>query len=126
MNRVRSFLLVCSALPVAALACGVCVEDKVAATYDHAVVARAIADRRVVVFAAITGQADGRTLAAVARRATSGVPGVERGSVRVAVDPIAISFALDPRVSTAERALAAIERRAANPGWKLVLLRVIE
>jgi hypothetical protein len=34
-----------------AMACGVCLEDKVAATYDYALVQRALAQQRVVVFA---------------------------------------------------------------------------
>ena len=37
-------------------ACGVCIEDKVAATYDHAIVHQAIASHRQVIFVALEGR----------------------------------------------------------------------
>src|SRR5215470_13558454 len=42
-------------LPATASACGACIEDKIAATYDHALIDRAIASHRQVVFVAIEG-----------------------------------------------------------------------
>lgn len=109
----------------AASACGVCVEDKVAATYDHAVVARAPARGQVVVFAEPRGggEAGGvaRRLAAAAARAK----GVDPASVRASAGPASLSFALDPRVATPAQALAAIARAARMPGLELAELRVI-
>jgi hypothetical protein len=109
------------AVPGAALACGVCVEDKVAATYDYDVVQRAAARHHVVVFAAVEAPADPRVL----RRAAAKVPGVERASVRAADSPRALSFALDPRKSNPLAALAAIEREPALKGVRLTLIQVM-
>ena len=40
-------------VPIVALACGACVEDMVAANYDHAIVDAAIAKHQPVVFVAV-------------------------------------------------------------------------
>jgi len=109
-----------------ALACGVCIEDRVAATYDHAVITKAAAEHRVVVFAAVDGQGPASALAASAQRAAGQAAGVDRASVRSAAEPAAaVSFALDPRTQTPEAALAAIARSSAQKGMMLTLLRVV-
>jgi hypothetical protein len=112
------------ALPLAARACGACVEDKVAAAYDHAVVSSALARRRVVVFAGLEGPREGAVLAAAARRAAGRVDGIERASVRGAAEPAVVSFVLDPAVRAPESALRAIQQRA-SPGLRVSLLRVL-
>lgn len=106
-------------------ACGVCVEDKVAVTYDHAVVVRAAAQKHVVVFASIDGMGGAEDLARDASAAAKRVPGVDRDSVRSASAPVALSFALDPAARSPESAVAEVERRAKSPGLKLSVLRVI-
>jgi len=45
-------------VPAAGMACGVCLEDKVASAYDHALASRAIAAGRVVVFAEVVGKGE--------------------------------------------------------------------
>lgn len=119
----RALALVSLALlaPAAALACGTCVEDKIAATYDWDVVQQASARRHVVVFAAVEAPADSRALAKAAAR----VPGVDRASVRTASSPRALSFALDPRRASPAAALAAIERAPGLGGVRLTLVRVM-
>ncbi len=120
------------ALPLAVLvwagavhACGVCLEDQVASTYDHAVVTRALAAHRVVVFAAVKGSAAPDALAAEARRAAAGVPGVERGSVRSAATAgAAVSFVVDPATTTPFAAIERIEKASRVPGLELAVLRV--
>jgi hypothetical protein len=119
----RLVLLMLFAFPGAGLACGVCAEDRIAATYDHAVVTQATAKGHVVVFAAIGGAGDRRALADAARRTAAGLGGVDRGTVRVSPEPAALSFALDPRIRTPQQALADIERAAR--GTKLGLLKVV-
>ena len=105
----------------AAFACGVCVEDKVAATYDYDVVQNASARHHVVVFAAVEAPADPRVLREAAARAK----GVDRGTPRAAANPRALSFALDPRRSSPLAALAAIEREPALHGVRLTLIQVM-
>jgi len=111
----------CAAFASSALACGVCVEDKIAATYDYDVVQRASARHHVVVFAAVESPADPEAL----RKAAARVKGVDRASVRAAANPRALSFALDPRAANPLAALASIEREPALAGVRLSLIRVM-
>ena len=73
-----------------AIACGVCLEDKVAATYDHALVARALAQHRVVVFAEPRSAVDERRLKAFAAAAAR-APGVESATVKTSAAPASVS-----------------------------------
>ena len=107
-----------------ASACGVCIEDKVAVTYDHEVVTRAVARHHVVVFAAIEGGTDANALARQVKAAAMRTRGVDRESVRSAAEPPAVSFALDPKVTSAEAAIVAVEKAAGMPRIKLALLRI--
>ncbi len=125
MTMRQGLVLALFAIASPALACGVCIEDKIAVTYDHAVVTRAAARHQVVVFAALDGFGDAQALARDARNAAAGVRGVDRDSVRAAAAPPALSFALDPSTQSAEAAMHQIEKRAATPGLKLTLLRVM-
>lgn len=119
-------LAVTLAASTVAMACGVCIEDSVAATYDHAVVTKAAAEHKVMVFAAVDGRGTAKALAATAQRAAEKVAGVDRASVRSAAEPAAaVSFALDPRAQTPEAALGAIAQSSAQKEMKLTLLRVV-
>lgn len=115
------FLAALAASASSAFACGVCVEDKVAATYDWDVVQKASARHHIVVFAAVEAPADPRVLREAAARAK----GVDRGTPRAAANPRALSFALDPRRSNPLAALAAIEREPGLHGVRLTLIRVM-
>ena len=75
-----------------AQACGYCVEDKIAAVYDHAVVSRAAAAKHQVVFMHVDGSATKQGLEQAATAA-----GADRGSVRVSADLLTVSFAFDPK-----------------------------
>lgn len=109
-------------LSTGAWSCGYCVEDKVAATYDHAVVTKAIGKGRVVVFAEVSGGGSPAALAGAARRAAARVREVDPGSVRVSQAPVTVSFAMSAAISPQE-ALGAAERAAG--GIKLTLLSVM-
>lgn len=125
--KARLGLLVATlAAGTAAFACGVCNEDKIAATYDHAVVTKAAAKHQVMVFAAVEGKGPAKALAASAQYAAGQVVGVDRASVRSAAEPAAVvSFVLDPRVQTPEAAIGAIAQRSTQKGMKLTLLKVV-
>lgn len=123
----RGLRAVCASLlvlPLAAQACGICLEDKVAATYDHEIVTKATASRNVVVFAAVEARVETAMLGRRLKSATSRVRGIDGASVRFAAAPPSLSFALDPKVRTPEDALAAVGKAAATPGLKLTLLKV--
>jgi hypothetical protein len=110
--------------PLLAWSCGVCDEDKVAATYDHRLISRAAAARQTVVFVAVDSpvepQAFARRVASVAPR----VRGVLRDSVRIAIAPVAFSFVLDPAVQTPANAVAEL-RRLLNVDSSLRILRIV-
>jgi hypothetical protein len=105
-----------------AQACGFCIEDKVAAAYDHAVVSRAREAGRVMVFAEVEGSGTAVDRVRAVRKAASRVKAIDASSIRVSEAPAMVSFALDARARTPEQALAATERGA--PGAHLTLLKV--
>lgn len=120
---VFSVLLAASA---AAYACGYCVEDKVAAVYDHSVVTRALAAKRVIVFFAIDGTlADAertrRSIEDIARSAR----GVDAASVRVSMELAALSLAFDPRRMTLAAVEKALDRRLAPLGLSLLTMKLM-
>lgn len=92
--------------PMASHACGACVEDNVAATYDHQVLTRAKAVGSVVVFCQVSAQFDAPQLVKSARR----VAGVSAQSVRTSNQPPALSFAFDPARQSPQAAVDAIGR----------------
>ena len=112
------------ALSPGAWACGYCVEDKVAATYDHAVVTKAIGSGRVVVFAEVSGGGSAAALSQAARRAAARVREVDPASVRVSQTPVTVSFVMNTAALSPGEALAAAERAAAGR-LKLTLLTVM-
>jgi hypothetical protein len=103
-----------------ALACGACAEDKVAATYDHAVMKSAAAQKKYVVFCDVQGQVPAERLRQVALK----VKGVDPSSVRTSADPSALSFALDAKVSLPEAAVAHISALL-EPQAKVLVLKTV-
>jgi hypothetical protein len=125
MRRVLACVLL--ALGAEALACGYCVEDRVAAVYDHAVVVKSLDRRHPVVFLGIDGPlgaAEGERKAI--EGALRGVPGVDAGSLRVSLGGAALSFAYDPRRAGLGVVMGGFERRLAAKGLGLTLLKVID
>ena len=92
----RAFLFAAVlALSQQALACGYCVEDKMAAVYDHATVTRALAQKHHVAFFHIEGAVPP---GAETKRAIEGLAnsasGVDRGTARVSPESSSLSLAL--------------------------------
>lgn len=112
-------------LPGSSLACGVCVEDKVAATYDHAVVMRAGALHHLIVFGEIGGAVNIKGVTASIPAAAKRVQGIDRGTVRTSASPPAFSFALDPSAQSPDSAMAELQKRLRTQGVKLSVLRVM-
>jgi hypothetical protein len=114
-----------SGLPVPARACGHCVEDKVAATYDYGVLTAAARQGHVVVFTEIRGPAAGAppSLKRYLAQVLAGAAGVDPGTVRVSLDPPAASFACDPRTGAAPIVRSTRARFAAK-GLSLNVIKV--
>ena len=122
-----SVLAVLLAASGAAQACGYCVEDKMAAAYDHAVVTRALGQKHNVAFfhidgSLVPGEATKRALEALAESST----GVDRGSVRVSVGSASLSVAFDPRRTPLAVLQGELERRLAAKKLSLMLLQVMD
>jgi hypothetical protein len=109
-----------------ARACGQCIEDKIAATYDHAVLTRAARDGHVVVFADIRGPAAGAgpALKAFIVRTLASTRGIDVGTVRVSLDPPAASFACDPARHAPKELLASVNPRLATKGLRLAVIEI--
>ena len=107
-------------------ACGFCIEDRVAAVYDHDVVAGAIAQRRHVAFFALEGPLAANEASRRAIVTALEAAGALPGTTRVALENAACSVAYDPRRTS----LATLVKRANKPlaarGLALATLRMID
>ena len=123
----RAALAVALLVSTEALACGVCVEDKIAAVYDHAAVHQALAARRTVVFFHIDGKlvADERTKRAIASIARA-TPGVDAPSVRVSCELASMALAFDGRRTNLVKVQENLEKRLSAQGLSLLAMQVRE
>ena len=89
-------------------ACGHCKEDKIAATYDYSVVTAAKRKGQTVVFAELRGiRGSTAQLDSWIRQQAGATTGVVEGTVRVSLEPAALSFVCAPEaVSSTLRAIA--------------------
>ncbi len=126
MRRLLTALLLASVAP-AVLACGYCVEDKIAAAYDHAVVARALGQNHHVAFFHIDGTlAPGEGTRRALEAIVESTAGVDRGSARVSVDTATMSFAFDPQDAPLARVHRSLEKKLAAKKLSLMPLRVMD
>jgi hypothetical protein len=105
-------------------ACGACDEDKIAATYDHAVIDRAMTRRHQVVFVAIDGALSAAEMSRRVGAAASRVRGVVAGTLRTSLSPPAFSFALDG-TQRPEVAVSDFRKAFGNREIRLTLLRIM-
>lgn len=117
------FALLLAASASGALACGVCVEDRIAAVYDHAVVTCTLDAGHQVMFCAIEGDiVPGNALAHEIRRAIESLAGVNRGSVRVSLDTASLAFTFDPARASGMALMRTANRKFVKSGIKLAQL----
>ena len=98
--KVKTTYLLASLLlinPSVVIACGHCIEDKVAAVYDHAIVTKALREKRVVAFFGIDGplvinSASKQEI----QKIMSSIDGVDPNSIRISLDTGSISCAFNP------------------------------
>jgi hypothetical protein len=118
--------LVAAVLPLTALACGICVEDRVAAVFDNATVDAAVAKKRHLAFFGVEGSlpatAESRRAIADALQASGGI----KGTVRVSLESAAASAVFDPGKTSLAALREGAEARLAARGLTLTALRVID
>lgn len=120
--RLGLAMLLAAALPAAA--CGICIEDRVAAVYDQPTVDRAVARRQQVAFFALNGSLE--TTPATRRAVTTALEraGIH-GTVHVSLESATASVAFDPARTSLARVASAGNRALAPQALTLEALRVI-
>lgn len=123
----RSVLAFCALVTGSnSFACGICIDDKVASSYDHAVVTQAKQRGHEVAFFAIDGSLPVRDdVRSAVLRAVKVTPGVQRGTARVSLENAALSFAYDPRRAEQSLIVSEIEKKLYARGLSLRFLRVM-
>ncbi len=113
--------------PVAsAMACGYCVEDRVAAAYDHSVVVSSLDRRHEVAFFAIEGPiAASPGVRREIQSALESTGGIDRGTARVSRNGTSLSFAYDPGRERLGPIMRTLEKRLAPRGLSISILRVV-
>jgi len=109
-----------------ALACGICVEDRVAAVFDNAVVEQALGARQHVAFYGIEGSLPATRESARALLGALYASGAAKGSARVSLESASASAAFDPARTSVARLREDAGRRLAAKGLALTPLRVID
>ena len=111
----------------AAQACGVCVEDKMAAVYDHAVVGAALAREHHVAFFHVDGPlVAGEPNRKALLKAAQASPAADRDSVRVSMESASLAVAFDPRRTPLVALQKDLERRVGPMKLSLMLMQVLE
>jgi hypothetical protein len=125
---VKIFLFTAALLFLAgeASACGYCVEDKIAATYDHAVVTRALQRGQHLAFFHVDGSEPRSEATRRALEDAASMPGVEKASVRISPDLLTLSLAFDPRRVSLAAVMARLDRKLAARKLSVMPLRVME
>ena len=111
----------------AGLACGFCVEDKIASVYDHAAVKKALGSSHHIAFFHIDGTLipDNSVRRALQTDAES-VEGVDRGSVRISLETASLSLAFDPRRTSLAAVQKALDRKLAAKKLSLFFFQVMD
>lgn len=117
---------IAAATAAAALACGFCVEDRVAAVYDSPTIEAALAKHRHVAFLAADGESglDPRAQRALVK-ALEGA-GAFKGATRIAGENAACAVVFDPKRTTLAQLVAAGDKALAPSHRKVTALRIID
>lgn len=122
-SSTRAVATVVALSSAAALACGHCEEDRIAAVYDYALTQRTVALQHEIMFFAWDGSValsdDSRQKILALGEA---VPGVDKGSTRVSMQPAALAVAFAPQSYSAQAVEAALKQKLAS--MKLTIVRL--
>lgn len=117
--------LLLALVSTASFACGYCVEDRIAAVYDHALLQRSLASRHPVLFFAWDGPVarDDASRQKIMTLAAA-VAGVDKDGIRVSVEPASLALAFDPQQSNATAVQAALQKKLRSLKISVVRLQV--
>ncbi len=106
-----------------ALACGHCPEDLIAVVYDHALAQRTLALKHETLFFVWEGSVvRSDELRQIMMALAETVPDVDKGSVRVSMEPTALSVAFAPQRRRAETMVDALRQKFAGIHVSIVRL----
>jgi hypothetical protein len=109
------------------IACGYCIEDKIASVYDHSVVIRSILQKHQVVFFAVDGpMPEGEPSRRALEALVESIIGADKGSARVSVEAASLSVAFNPQRATLASLERALSRKLASRGLSIAILRVLD
>ena len=125
-TELRAVALALAMAAQTALACGICVEDRVAAVFDNAAVDAALAKKRHLAFFGVVGALPATPESRKAITEALAAGGGIKGTVRVSLESASASAAYDPARTSLAALRAGAERRLASRGLTLTALRVID
>ena len=106
-----------------AFGCGHCIEDKVAAVYDHGVITRAVAQGHQMAFFAIEGGLSaGRESRHAIDMAITSVKGIDARSSRVSVESASLSLSYDGRRTSPIQIMNNLNRNLGARGLRVYRL----
>ncbi len=112
INLKLTYLLVSLLLifPSSVMACGHCLEDKVAAVYDHIIITKAVSEKHLVAFFGIEGPFVINTASKQEmQKIISSINGVDPNTSRVSLEAGSISLAFNPNFISYPMLLKSLE-----------------
>ena len=106
------------------LACGHCVEDRIAAVYDHGLLQQTVARRQQIAYFALEGRLQrDDALRHRIKTLVDTTPGVNPGSTRVSLEPGALAIAFDPQRVSAEGMESLLQKKLRAMKLTVLLLQ---
>ena len=95
-----------------AIACGHCIEDKVAAVYDHAIVVKAVHEKHVVAFFGIEGPLVVNTASKQdIQKIIGSINGVDLNTSRISLETGSMSLAFNPTLLSYPTLLDSLDKK---------------
>jgi hypothetical protein len=109
-----------------AIACGHCLEDKVAAVYDHTMVAKTVREKHVVAFFGIEGPLVlNQTSKQEIQKIIASIHGVDPNTSRISLETGSISLAFNPTILTYPALLDSLDKKLKPKKLSVFPLEVI-
>jgi hypothetical protein len=108
------------------IACGHCIEDKVATVYDHAIVAKAVHEKHIVAFFGIEGPLVVNSVSKQEiQKMIGSINGVDSNSSRISLETGSISLAFNPAILTYPALVDSLDKKLKTKKLSAFPLEVI-
>ena len=110
-----------------AFGCGYCIEDRVAAVYDHGVITDALNAHHQIAYFAIDGPLPGNGKSRrIIARALASTKGIDAPSLRVSVESASLALSYNEKWTTSAQIIDTLNRKLATRGLSVSLLKVMD